>query len=226
MRFPWSRASASTGSLDHPASGHDAESVRKCPGLAKILERIRRIERAEILDLGPFCGPSAVFLADQGARVSVEEFVPPAEPSRPTTERAKGSLARPEPPPPPEPIRIGQPDAKFHAVLVWEACDFVPASRLAELGAELVRVLADGGLALLLSAGSADGADAPSRPPRYRVIDAEQVERIPVSGPPLRRYRHNPRDIERALAPLAVQGIQLQRDQLREFVLLKRGKTG
>jgi hypothetical protein len=58
------------------------------------------------------------------------------------------------------------------------------------------------------------------------VIDAEHVERIPVDGPALRRYGHNPRDIERALAPLAVQGIQLQRNQLREFVLLKRGGTG
>jgi len=226
VRFPWSRASASTGSLDRPAPGQDVDSVVKCPGLGKILDKLRRVERPEILDLGPFCGPTAVFLADRGARVSVEEFTPPPEPQKRETARAANSLSRPAPPPPPEPIRIGQPDGKFHAVLVWEACDFVPPSRLAEFGAELTRVLADGGWALLLSVGSADGGQVAARPPRYRVVDSERVERIPVDGPGLRRYVHNPRDIERALAPLAVQGIQLQRNQIREFVLLKRGGNG
>ena len=224
MRFPWSRAGASTGSLDGPAPDAAADAVQKCPGLAKILEKIRRIDRPEILDLGPFCGASAVFLADRGARVSVEEFSPPAEPPpEPPRKTTAGALTRPEPRPAPAPIRLDQPDGKFHVVLVWEACDFIPTARLAEFGAEIGRVLADGGWALLLSISSAQAQGVPSRPPRYRVVDADRVERVAVDGPALRRYVHNPRDIERALAPLGVQGIQLQRNQLREFVLLKRG---
>ena len=224
MRFPWSRAGATAGPADGPAPGPTAEALQKCPGLAKILEKIRRFERPEILDLGPFCGASAVFLADRGARVSVGEFVPPPEPPpEPARKAAPGSLVRPEPKPAPAPIRLEQPDGKFHLVLVWEACDFIPTRRLAEFGAELARVLADGGWALLLSVGDAQAPGVAVRPPRYRVVDADRVERVPVDGPALRRYVHNPRDIERALAPLGVQGIQLQRNQVREFVLLKRG---
>lgn len=224
MKFPWSRAGATAGPAEGPAPSAASEALLKSPGLARILEKIRRLERPEILDLGPFCGASAVFLADRGARVSVEEFAPPPEPpSEPARKPATGALARPQPPPAPPPMRLEQPDGKFHVVLVWEACDFIPTRRLAEFGAELLRVLADGGWALLLSVGDAQAPGVSSRPPRYRVVDADRVERIPVDGPSLRRYVHNPRDIERALAPLGVQGIQLQRNQVREFVLLKRG---
>ena len=224
MRFPWSRDQTAPGPVARPAPSEAGEATLRCPGLGKILDKLRRVERPEVLDLGPFCGDTAVYLAGHGLRVSVEELVPPRE-GVPAASRAAKDGKKPEQTPRSPALRIEQPDAKFHAVLVWEACDFIPAPRLPELGSELCRVLAEQGWVYLLSVGNTEDPRVPSRPPRYRMIDTERVERIVVDGAGLKRYVHNPRDIERALAGLAVQGIQLQRNQLREFVLQKRAKS-
>ena len=225
MRFPWSRDQAASGPVARPAPSQAGDAALRCPGLSKILDKLSRVERPEALDLGPFCGDTAVYLAGHGLRVSVEELVPPREGVPAAPRGAKDGKGKLEAAPRSPALRIEQPDGKFHAVLVWEACDFIPTARLPELGAELCRVLAAQGWVYLLSVGNTEDPRVPSRPPRYRIIDTERVERILVDGPSLKRYVHNPRDIERALAGLAVQGIQLQRNQLREFVLQKRAKS-
>ena len=46
--------------------------------------------------------------------------------------------------------------------------------------------------------------------------------REPSGRKPERRWVHPTREIERALAPLSVQGIHLQRNQIREFSALKK----
>lgn len=217
MRFPWSREQNSTGLFGRPTPDPTPGAGQKCPGLAKVLEKVLRVDKPDILDLGPFCGATAVFLADRGARVSVEEFEPPAE----RVVSYAGSPDEADEPPPP--LRIDQPDGKFHLVLVWELCDFVPTDRLAEFGAELHRVLVEGGWTLLLSSSDPPTEGHASRhPPRYRVVGDDSVVREDSRGASHKRYRRNPRDIERALSPLSVQGIHLQRNQLREFLLVKR----
>ncbi len=229
MRFPWSRENSSTGLFGRPAAETTVEERQKCPGLGKILDKLARLDKPEILDLGTFCGDTAVFLAGRGARVSVEEFVPPPPlPEAPPGKKLSGSGSkdrdkRIEKPPP---LRLEQPDGKFHLVLVWELCDFISSSRLPEFGGELRRVLVEGGWVLLFSAsGPLEESHATRRPPRYRVVDNNQVVRESSQGPSHKRYSHNPRDIERALAPLVCQGIHLQRNQLREFTMFKRNNN-
>jgi len=165
--------------------------------------------RPEILDIGPFCGATAVFLADRGARVSVGELELPLPPA-------------PAEDAPPPPIRLDQPDGRYHLVLAWEILDFLPTNRLSEFGPELARILARGGFALALALADASRrAAAPSRPPRYRVLAEDRVAWEPAAGAPLERYVHATREIERRLKPLTVQGIHLQRSQMREVLLYK-----
>jgi hypothetical protein len=107
-------------------------------------------------------------------------------------------------------------------VLGWEILDGLPMERLPEFGRELDRILAAGGYALLIAlADPGRRARAPRRPPRYRVLGEDRVARELASGPPLERYVHPTREIERRLSPLMVQGIHLQRDQMREVTLYK-----
>ena len=228
MKLPWSREDTSTGLFARPDQESSGDEGQKCPGLAKILEKVLREDKTEILDLGPFCGATAVYLADRGARVSVAELEVPAPLPKPPSKPAPGKSLKAEgPAEPPPPIRLGHPDGKFHLVLLWEVADFVPSERLPELGAEIHRVLVDGGWALLLSVSDAPTeGHAARRPPRYRVIQDDLVAREPNDGPSMKRYGHNPRQVERALAPLAVQGIHLQRNQIREFMLFKRTGSG
>lgn len=189
-----------------------ASPPQPCGSLARVLARVYRESKPEVLDLGPLCGDRAVYLAGRGARVHVED----PEIPEPLPARRPGEVA-----PPVVPVRLDQPDAKFHLVLAWEFLDFVPPDRLQEFGAELKRVLRDGGW-LFLFAHQKPPAEA-EPVPRYKLLSDDLIVRDIPSGPARRRWSHPNREIERALAGLAVQGIQLQRSQLREIVVLKPG---
>lgn len=215
MKLPWRRAPASTAT-SRPGAQQSGEGAQSCAGLARALERVLRGEQPRVLDLGPLCGASAVYLAGRGAKVSVEEFEapPPAPPPDPDREGSE--------PPPLPPLELDQEDGAFDLVLAWEHVDFVPPERLREFGAELRRVLAEGGWALLFARNSPAGDDAEwRRPGRYRVIADDRLAREAGAGPVRRRWVHPTRDIERALAPLAIQGLHLQRNQVREFLVRK-----
>lgn len=189
-----------------------APSGTPCGSLGRVLARVFREPKAEILDLGPLCGASVVYLASRGARVTVEDFDPPP----PTPPRQPGEILVEKPP-----IHFDHPDGCFHLVLAWELTDFVPPDRLPDYGAELLRVTRDGGSLLLLS--HAKPAEAQDTLSRYRLLADDLVVRE-ACGPPMRpRYVHPNRDIERALAGFSIQGIQLQRSQMREIVALKAG---
>lgn len=216
MRLPWRRDPASTAGRP-PAARPSGESAQSCASLGRALERVLKGEQARILDLGPFCGESAVYLAGRGARVSVEQFeAPPPQPPRDPQESPD------EEPPPLPPLRIDQEDGIFDLVLAWEHTDFVPPERLRDFGSELRRVLAEGGYALLFARNSpADDDSAWTRPGRYRVIADDRLVREEGTGPARARWVHPTREIERALAPLAIQGLHLQRNQVREFLAQK-----
>jgi len=219
VKLPWRQADAAVlpgvSGAEMPEPGGHA-----CPSLVKALDRCFKHDKPEILDLGPFCGSTAVQLANRGARVSVTEFQPPAtvlvaDPHKP----ADGG-------PPGPALRIDQDDARFHLVLGWEHIDFTPPERLAEFGAELHRVLADSGLVLLFALNNLPRDSPMARTlGRYRLSDDAADDRIVREAVPAggrRRHTHPTREIERALAPLSIQGIHLQRNQMREFLALKR----
>ena len=215
MKLPWRQASASTATR-RPEAGQPGEGAQTCGGLGRALERVLKEERVRILDLGPLCGDSVVYLAGRGAKVSVEQFTapdpaPPRDPTKPDEEQ-----------PPPPPLTIDQADALFDLVLAWEHADFVPPERLADFGAELRRVLAQGGYLLLFARNSpAEQDEAWRRPGRYRVIADDRLVRETGRGALRKRWVHPTREIERALAPLSIQGLHLQRNQVREFLARK-----
>lgn len=195
-------------------------NVQAHPGISRAFGRVFRKSKPEILDLGPISGQTVVYMADRGARVSVEEFEPPPPAPVPTKGKKSKKIVV-------KPLRIDQPDGKFDLVLAWEQCDFIPPQRLGEFIAELRRVLADGGWLLLFSRNAstilgANAADETASPCRYRLLDEKMAVREPSGRKPERRWVHPTREIERALAPLSVQGIHLQRNQIREFSALKK----
>jgi hypothetical protein len=159
------------------------------------------------------CGASVVYLASRGARVSVEEFDPPQPTPPPDPSQS------PHEPPPKEPIRIEKPDGCFHFIVAWEQIDFVPPDRLADFGTELHRLLARGGYVMLFArSGSVGEKPARSRPGRFRIIADDRLVHEESEFKERQRWVHPTREIERALAPLSIQGIHLQRNQMREFL--------
>jgi hypothetical protein len=183
-----------------------------------VLKKILEQEKARILDLGPLCGDTVVQLAKRGARVSVETFEPPPPPPPPDPRKPDRK------PPPAPPLGFDQPDGAFDLVLAWECVDFVPPERLAEFGAEIHRVLAEGGYALLLARNASSEKDEDRTWRRlgcFRLLEEDQLVRETGESPVRKRWVHPNREIERALAPLSIQGIHLQRNQVREFLARK-----
>jgi SAM-dependent methyltransferase len=181
--------------------------------MARVLERLLgREKQPEVLDLGS--GPAAVYLADRGARVSVEGFDPPDAPDPAREDPAK-------------PILILQPDARFDLVVAWESGDFVHPDRLGEFAAELRRVLVPGGWLLYYAQDRAGERSWPDRPGAFRLTADDRMVRIASAGPMRDRWNHPNRAIERALAPLAIQAIHLQRNRVREILAQKpAGRSG
>ena len=202
------RAVEPTGDVDEQA----------CPGLARALKTIlAKTEQPEVLDLGQSSSSAAIYLAKRGARVHVEHFAPPPQtPKRAPAEGAEAAV------PLKEPVVIPQPDAKFDLVLTWEHPDFVPPDRLADFAAELRRVLVPGGWVLMYSQDQPTAASAREEPVAcYRLTADDRIVRLSGGGPTRPRWSHNNRTIERALEPLRVQSIHLQRNRIREVLLRK-----
>jgi cyclopropane fatty-acyl-phospholipid synthase-like methyltransferase len=191
----------------------EAASEQSSPGMARALERIlQRRPSPEILDLGQACGATAVYLAGRGARVSVEEFVPP--PPGP-------AVVDPERDAQPQPLVLEQPEGKFDLVLAWEHFDFVPPDRLDEFVSEIWRVMALDGWLLLFSLDGSPATQGQGRPSSYRVTADDRLMRESAQGPLLPRWSHHNRAMHQALAPLKVVSVTLRRNRVREFLVRK-----
>ena len=180
-----------------------------CGSLARILARIFKHPRPEVLDLGPLCGQTVTYLAERGARVSVEQFELP----HPVV------ADHGDEPPPVPPIRFDQPDEQFDLVLAWEHFDFIPPERMPDFADEVARVLRDGGWLFLFSQMAPPSG--PEQPSRFRLLADDMIVREPSGVPARRRWANSTRDIERALTAFSVEGVQLQRNQMREFSAVK-----
>ena len=189
-----------------------AAAGQPCGGLGRALARAFRDGKPQILVLGPLCGESVVFLAGRGARVHVDEVELP----EPTPVRQPGEAAAEL-----RPVKLDHPSSAFDLVLAWEMLDFVPPERLHEFGAEIVRVLRVGGQ-LVVFAHQKPPSDRAVLP-RYRLLADDLIVREEPGTPALRRYVHPNREFERAIAGLSVQGIHLQRSQMREILASKAG---
>lgn len=201
-----------------------APREQSCPGMARALKRIlSKGEQPEVLDLGQFSRSAAVYLAERGARVHVEDFEPPRATATQTTGKKKTVAAREAAADEDaEPVVIPQPDRKFDLVIAWEHGDFVPPERLREFANEVDRVLAPGGwLVMYAQDNPGPKEDRRERPACYRMTADDRMQRTASEAPPRRRWVHANRAIERALAPLSVQSIHLQRNRIREILVRK-----
>ena len=196
---------------------------QKCPGMATVLKRVlSKKEQPEVLDLGQFSRSAAVYVAGRGAKVHVEDFVPPPPKPKKKKNGEQGERNAVEA----LPVVIPHPDQSFDLVLAWEHPDFVPPDRLQEFYAEVTRVLVPGGWLLMYA------RDDPHTPPAdpgqlacYRLTADDRLTRTTVEGPERPRWSHPNRAIERALSPLSVQSIHLQRNRMREFLARKPAQT-
>ena len=218
----WLRSSLSESVRSRSSTA--ARAGHSCPGMARALERIlSKQKRPEVLDLGQFCRSTAVYLADRGTRVSVEDFEPPPPTPKIEKKDKKGNGNRSVVEPVLPPLSIRQPDDRFDFVLAWEHWDFVPPDRLGDFAAELHRVMAPGAWLLLFAQDDPSNRGGhKGRPGSYRLTADDRILRLATSGPARSRWSHTNRAFEQALRPMTVQSIHLQPDRIREFLIRKK----
>jgi len=178
-----------------------------CPTLEKAVERSTKHGRPAVLTLGGADGPTITFLAEFGAKLTIEEFEPP--PVRDPDDEA-----------PAKPFKFDFPSRGYDLILLWEWADFFPKEALPELGLELARISRPGATLLLLSRSSFDGKF--DRPMRYKIHDERTVSRKPLPGASRPRFVHPTRTLELALKRFSISGIHLQRDQTREILAVRK----
>lgn len=150
-----------------------AEGAYESPAFKRIVERLARSERADVLDLGVLSGDAVTTLAATGARVHVHDLVTPLR----------------------ERLGQGPPDAKalmadlrilpesLDVVLAWELLDFLPMTEAQRAVLRLGRWLKPKGLLLaVFHAVSAGGIH------RFRVdgectVRMEEVAPLPEPCP-------------------------------------------
>ncbi len=199
------RSPAPAGIADEPIPADLRFDGARSSGLEKALHFVMRRERPEVLDLGPMCGATVVFLAGLGAKVTVTEFDPPA-----TEGEREGRR-----------LTIEQPSNQFDLVLAWEHVDFMPPERLPEFAAELRRVLKADGWLFVLSRARNRGERGHRA--RFRVLSRSGVAREPLEESPRPRWEHSSRTLERALDGFLIEGIHLRPGQFREVVATRAG---
>ncbi len=215
VRLPW--RSGSSDPDEAPSITTDVSEVRghNCPTLKKALDGLAKVEHPRILDLGPMCGDTIVFLAAYGGgHVSVEDIELPEPCSEEGAESASTEA--------PEPFRLGHADESFDLVLAWEHLDHVSPDRVEEFAAELRRILRPGGQLLVFSSNrSVSDDDATDRICRYRIVAEDRISREPTTDPEVRRWHYTNRRMEQLLEPLTLRSLHLQRTQMREYLAVK-----
>lgn len=214
MKFFWNQeSSAPVAPADREIGGGPA--TQACPSLSKALKKLFREEGASprVLDLGPFSGESAVYLARLGARVTVEEFN-----HLPFNRAPEDDDDVPAPV-----LKIDAPDGAFDLILAWEHFDYLPRNELDRWGAELRRVLADGGWLLFFARNPKLGNSEAEveAPQRFRITGDDSLTVTETGWEGRLRYAHPTRLLETAVSPMKVNGIHLQRNQTREFLIQK-----
>lgn len=196
--------------------------------LRSFLDRMRKHQRARILDLGTTCGHNLEFLSRQGYKVFAEDLLanlrntgrPWSRPAGP--KKAKGGIQMLAIQPFPHP------DNHFHGVLCWDVFDFLDRDEAVLLARQIHRMLVPGGLALAFF--NSRRTESPEPLYRYRIEGPDQMEYSCTGDKRLIRYAYQNRDIMQILVKFQVEAFYYLRHRMREVLVEKprraRGGTG
>jgi SAM-dependent methyltransferase len=168
--------------------------------------------RPELLLLGPPRGHQIEYFSHRGCRVTVEDISEFLSAARDAEQDE--ALEAPG-------LDLDQGDACFDAVLVFDLVDRLDDGANGALLGEVLRVLREGGLAMILSDSRASGSPAPPR----EVVFAERGYLLrETKGSPYRRRVRPNRELLRLFSRFSVQQVQLRSDGVREVLLRRRAE--
>ncbi len=204
-----------------------APVLRPSNSLKDFLWHLSDVQNGHLLDLGPVSHFTVSFFIARGFKIYTEDLLRDwrehlvGEEKRLRAAQVGGAQSGEEFAMPAIAARFAAaslqyPAATFHAILLWDACDYMDADAVAPVVARLYELLRPGGAVL--------GLFHSKRPEgfyRYRVHDKENIELLPAR--PL--FQHirilQNRDLLNLFSGFRTSKTFVGRDQLREGLFLK-----
>jgi hypothetical protein len=205
-------------------SGSASANLRVSNALKDFLWLLSDVERGHLLDLGPVAQSTVSFFTERGFKVYTEDLL------RCWQQFLREAEARLRSAPAGSPMDLDRaalaeaflrdnlvhPPETFHAILAWDALDYLDSELLPRLVARLYDLLKPNGLVLAVFHSRI--ADAFHR---YRVVDAQHVELIPALAlVPAQRALQN-REILNLFSRFRTSKTFVGRDQLREALITR-----
>jgi hypothetical protein len=206
------------------AANHSSPNFRVSNGLKDFLWLLSDVENGRLLDLGSVSQATLNFFIERGFRVTTDDLVRSwkefriAEDERQRVEEQSDFY---------EPLSPGQiaerfldhslqyPEEGFNAVLLWDIFDHLGSELLPKIADRLYDIMKPGGAVLAIFHSK------PERLYRYRIVDNQTIETIPI-GPVVAHDRpFQNREILNLFGRFRSAKTFVGRDQLREGLFVR-----
>jgi hypothetical protein len=206
------------------AASHTSQNIRVSNGLKDFLWLLSDVEAGRLLDLGAVSQTTLNFFIERGFRVTTDDFVRSwkefriAEAERQRVEE-QGDFYEP-----PSPEQIAQrfldqslqyPDEEFNAVLLWDTFDHVGSELLPKIADRLYDIVKPGGAVLAIFHSK------PERAYRYRIVDNQTIETVPIGPVSSHDRGFQNREILNLFGRFRSAKTFVGRDQLREGLFIR-----
>jgi hypothetical protein len=215
---------AAAGAAVSPAA---APVPRPSNSLKDFLWQVSDVQNGRLLDLGPVAQSTLTFFLERGFKIYAEDLLRDwrqhlaGEEKRLRAAQVGGAAIEKEFDLRAIAARFAEASLQyepgsFHAILLWDACDYMEAEAVAPVVARLHALLRPGGVVLGLF-----HSKKPEAFYRYRVRDAENIELLPAHS----LFQHvrilQNRDLLNLFAAFRTSKTYVGRDHLREALFLK-----
>lgn len=208
-----------------PGRAGEAPSGRFSNGLKEFLWQIEDIGRGSLLDLGAVSQATVTYFIERNFKVYTEDLLAAwgafLEQDSERGVSLPGGTEQPDTSPAPRADRflasnLRYPVDSFDAVLLWDVLDYMDREAAQRFLPRITSLVRDGGAVLAIFH---------TRPPeqfqRYRVLDAHNLELVPVPTLVQPRHVYQNREIQELFEKFRTSKTFVGRDQLREGVFVK-----
>jgi hypothetical protein len=213
-----------TASAVATAASHTSPNVRISNGLKDFLWLLSDIENGRLLDLGAVSQATLNFFIERGFRVTTDELVRSWKEFRATEEEKRHAEEQSDFYEPPSPEQIAErflehslqyPDEEFNAVLLWDIFDHLEGELLPKVANRLCDIVKPGGAVLAIFHSK------PERFFRYRIVDNQTIETIPIGPVAAHNRAFQNREILNLFGRFRSAKTFVGRDQLREALFIR-----
>jgi hypothetical protein len=208
-----------------PVSADEETCARFSNGLKEFLWQIEDIGRGSLLDLGAVSQATVTYFIERNFKVYTEDLMAAWGAFLELDAKRVSSLrAGTDPPDTSLAARADRflasnlryPADSFDAVLLWDALDYMDRETAQQFLPRIASMVRDGGAVLAIFH---------TRPPeqfqRYRVLDANKLQLVPMPTLVQPRHVYQNREIQELFEKFRTSKTFVSRDQLREGVFVK-----